>query len=275
MITRTIPKSSESIPVIGLGTWQTFDVGDTDRDRRPLIEVLRRFSAAGGRLIDSSPMYGKSEEVVGDLKTHVPQHFLATKVWTRGRDQGIAQMRHSMDLLGTRNVDLMQIHNLVDWQTQLTTLQEWKRAGRIRYIGVTHYQIAAFAQLSSIMENEDIDFVQLPYSIALPDAEKKLLPLAQKKRIAVLVNRPFEAGALFRNARSRALPPWAADFGCESWSEIFLRWIVSHPAVTCVIPATSNPLHVSENVRAGDGRELTMREREELRKRVGLNSQFA
>lgn len=267
MLNRIIPKTNEPIPVIGLGTWQTFDAGETDRERRPLIEVLRRFAAAGGKLIDSSPMYGKAEGVVGDLKENVPGAFLATKVWTRGRDQGVEQMRRSMDLLRSRKLDLMQIHNLLDWQTQLATMTEWKRAGRIRYIGVTHYQTAAFPHLAGIMENEDIDFVQLPYSIALPDAEKKLLPLAQKKRIAVLVNRPFEAGALFRNTKSRALPPWAGDFHCSSWSEIFLRWIVAHPAVTCVIPATGNPLHLSENMRAGE-EVLTMKQRDELRRRL-------
>lgn len=230
--------------------------------------MLRRFAAAGGKLIDSSPMYGQAEAVTGALKGHVPDAFLATKVWTRDRDHGIEQMRHSMDLLGTREIDLMQVHNLVDWQTHLATLREWKHAGRVRYIGVTHYQTAAFPQLASIMENEDIDFVQLPYSITLPDAEKKLLPLAEKKKIAVLVNRPFEAGALFRNARSRTVPEWAADFHCASWAEIFLRWIISHPAVTCVIPATSNPVHVSENLRAGEGPVLTMEQREKLRRRV-------
>jgi diketogulonate reductase-like aldo/keto reductase len=266
--TNLIPKTSEPVPVIGLGTWQTFDVGDSDRERRPLIEVLRRFAAAGGKLIDSSPMYGQAEAVTGALKEHVPGAFLATKVWTRGRDHGIEQMRRSMDLLGTRKLDLMQVHNLVDWQTHLATLREWKQAGRVRYIGVTHYQTAAFPQLASIMENEDIDFVQLPFSVTLPDAEKKLLPLAEKKKIAVLVNRPFEAGALFRNAQSRTVPEWAADFNCASWAEIFLRWIISHPAVTCVIPATSNPVHVSENLRAGSGEVLTMSQRDELRRRA-------
>ena len=268
MLNRPIPKTGEQLPVIGLGTWQTFDVGSTDRERKPLIDVLQRFAAAGGKLIDSSPMYGKSEDVAGALKHNVPVAFIATKVWTRGREHGIEQMRHSMDLLRTRAIDLMQIHNLVDWQTHLTTLREWKRAGRVRYIGITHYQKSAFPQLATIMEKEDIDFVQLPYSITLPDAEHKLLPLAVKRKIAVIVNRPFEAGDLFRNARSRALPPWAAEFGCQSWAEIFLRWIVSHPAVTCVIPATSKPDHMDENLRAGDGRVLTMTEREELRKRV-------
>ena len=268
MLSRSIPKTDERLPVIGLGTWQTFDVGSTDRERRPLVEVLRRFAEAGGTLIDSSPMYGKAEGVVGDLKQHVPNAFLATKVWTRGREHGIEQMRHSMDLFRTRRIDLIQIHNLVDWRTQLATLREWKRAGRIRYIGITHYQTGAFPELASIMESEDIDFVQLPFSITLPAAEEKLLPLAQKRKIAVLVNRPFEAGALFRNARSRALPAWAADFDCQSWAEIFLRWIVSHPAITCVIPATANPEHMSANLRAGEGQVLSALERERLRKLV-------
>lgn len=268
MLNRPIPKTNEPLPVIGLGTWQTFDAGETDRERRPLVEVLQRFAAAGGTLIDSSPMYGRSENVIGALKHNVPGCFIATKVWTRGREHGIEQMRHSMGLLRTRTIDLMQIHNLVDWQTHLATLREWKRAGRVRYIGITHYQKAAFPQLGTIMEREDLDFVQLPFSIALPDAEQKLLPLAQKRKIAVLVNRPFEAGALFRNVRSRALPPWAAEFDCRSWAEIFLRWIVSHPAVTCVIPATANPAHVSDNLRAADGEILNSARRQELRKRV-------
>ncbi|HEY3054628.1 MAG TPA: aldo/keto reductase [Thermoanaerobaculia bacterium] len=268
MLTRIIAKTGESLPVIGLGTWKTFDVGATDRERRPLVEVLRRFSAAGGRVIDSSPMYDRAEGVAGDLREHVPAAFLATKVWTSGREHGIEQMKHSMDLLRTRRIDLMQVHNLVDWRTHLPTLRDWKRSGHVRYIGVTHYQTGAFPQLASIMESEDIDFVQLPLSITVPNAEERLLPLAIDRRIAVLVNRPFEAGVIFRNARSRKLPAWAADFGCASWAEIFLRWIVSHPAVTCVIPATRNPSHMSENLRAGEGRVLTAKEREDLRKRV-------
>jgi diketogulonate reductase-like aldo/keto reductase len=268
MLTRTIAKTAESIPVIGLGTWQTFDAGESERERRPLIEVLRRFAAVGGTLIDSSPMYGRAEAVVGDLKDNVPGAFLATKVWTRGREAGIEQMKRSMQLLRVRQIDLMQIHNLVDWKTQLATLREWKRMGRIRYNGVSHYQTAAFPQLASIMESEDVDSVQLPYSITLPDAEKRLLPLAIDRGIAILVNRPFEAGAIFRSARSRPVPAWAAEFGCSSWAEIFLRWIISHPAVTCAIPATSNPLHVSENLQAGQGRVLTATERDELRRRA-------
>jgi len=264
MQSRRIPKTGEELPVIGLGTWKTFDVA-SERGRRPLIEVLDRFSAAGGRLIDTSPMYGKAEEVVGELKSHVRQPFLATKVWTRGREAGIEQMKRSTRRLRATEIDLMQIHNLVDWQTHLQTLREWKRSGRIRYLGITHYQVGAFPQLAEIMRTEEIDFVQLPLSIEMPDAEDRLLPLAKSKGIAVLVNRPFEAGSLLRDVRRRPLPSWAAEFDCRSWSEIFLRYIVSHPAVTCVIPATSDPEHLSENVGAGEGQMLSMQERVRLR----------
>jgi diketogulonate reductase-like aldo/keto reductase len=268
MLTRVIPRTNEQLPVIGLGTWQTFDVGASDRERRPLIEVLRLFSAAGGKVIDSSPMYGRAEGVVGDLKSNVPGAFLTTKVWTRGRENGIEQMNRSMELFGVDRIDLIQVHNLVDWRTHLGTLRDWKHRGRIRYLGVTHYKTGAFPQLESIMRDEDIDFVQLPYSITVPDAESRLLPLAIDRGIGVLVNRPFEAGAVFRNARSRELPAWAAGFGSSSWAELFLRWIVSHPAVTCVIPATHNPVHVSEDLRGGEGDVLTAAERAELRRRV-------
>jgi diketogulonate reductase-like aldo/keto reductase len=263
MFYRKIPTTGEELPLIGLGTWKSFS-----RATPALGEVLRRFSAAGGRVIDTSPMYGNSEKVVGELKENVDQPFIATKVWARGKDKGIDQMLQSMHLLQTTQIDLMQIHNLVDWQTHLKTLQEWKAASRFRYIGVTHYQTGAFPLLSEIMRTEPIDFVQLPLSIELPDAERALLPLAQTKGIAVIVNRPFEEGALLRAVSHKSLPPWAAEFDAQSWSELFLRYIVSHPAVTCVIPSTANPDHVSENLRAGEGRILTMEERARLRKLV-------
>ncbi len=261
---RKIPKSGEELPVIGLGTWKTFDIA-SERGRRPLIDVLERFSAASGRIVDTSPMYGKAEEVVGEMKTHVNQPFLATKVWTRGREAGIEQMKRSMRRLRTTQIDLMQIHNLVDWRTHLVTLRQWKSEGHIRYLGITHYQTGAFPQLSEIMQSETIDFVQLPLSVEVTQAEERLLPLAQSKGIAVLVNRPFEAGSLLRDVRRKPLPPWAAEFDCRSWSEIFLRYVVSHPAVTCAIPATSNPQHLVENMRAGEGRMLSMQERSRLR----------
>lgn len=238
MITRAIPRSDEELPVIGLGTWQTFDV--VAAGQRPLVEVLERFAAGGGKVIDTSPMYGRAEEVVGALRDHAPGAFLATKVWTRGREHSIEQMRRSMRLIRTERVDLMQIHNLVDWRTHLATLRQWKADGVVRYIGITHYTTSAFGELESVMRQEEIDFVQLPLSIGVPDAEERLLPLARDRGIAVLVNRPFEEGTLLRNVRRRPLPDWARAYGAESWSELFLRWIVSHPAVTCVIPATGN-----------------------------------
>lgn len=252
MITRTIPKSGQAIPVIGLGTWQTFDAGE--RERAPLAAVLQRFAAAGGRLIDTSPMYGRSEEVLGALRSHVPDAFLATKVWTRGRENGIAQMRRSMELLRTDVIDLMQIHNLLDWKTHLPTLRRWKEEGLVRYIGVTHYRVEAFGELESILAAEELDFVQLPYSVGVPDAEERLLPLAADRGVAVIVNRPLEEGALLRRNRVPA--------------ELLLRWIVSHPAVTCVIPATANPAHLDENLRAGEEPLLTDEERRDVRRRV-------
>jgi diketogulonate reductase-like aldo/keto reductase len=268
MITRTIPSTGEELPVIGLGTWKTFDVGSGEHVRAPLAEVLRRFAAAGGRLIDTSPMYGKAERVVGELVDNVPKPFIATKVWTRGREHGIAQMKESSTLLRTPRIDLMQIHNLLDWRTHLSTLRAWKEEGRIRYIGITHYTSSAFADLESILRAEPLDFVQLPLSIELPDAEPRLLPLAQSRGVAVLVNRPFEGGSLFRSVQRKVLPEWAAEFRSESWSELFLRYVVSHPAVTCAIPATGDPEHVVQNLRAGDGRTLTTGERARLRELV-------
>jgi diketogulonate reductase-like aldo/keto reductase len=259
---RPIPKSNEQLPIVGLGTWQTFDVGQSERDRAPLVEVLRRFASAGGRVIDSSPMYGRAEEVAGELMSNLPQPFVATKVWTRGRESGIAQMRRSAKRLHAQQIDLMQIHNLLDWRTHLRTLHAWKAEGRVRYIGITHYTTSAFGDLESIMRSEEIDFVQLPLSIALPDAEERLLPLAQSRGIAVIVNRPFEGGSLFRR---QPLPDWAREFDSQSWSELFLRYVASHPAVTCVIPATSNPDHMNENLRAGEGRILSGGERAKLR----------
>lgn len=254
---RSIPKTGEELPVIGLGTWKTFDVAK----RNP--QLVRRFSELGGRVIDTSPMYGKAEQVVGELKQYAAQPFIATKVWTRGREAGIEQMKRSMRLLRAQQIDLIQIHNLVDWQTHLLTLRNWKANGLIRYIGVTHYQKAAFPQLAEIMTSEEIDFVQLPMSVELPDAEQRLLPLAQSRGIAVIVNRPFEEGALLRRVRNKQPP-----HGFRSWSELFLSYIVSHPAVTCAIPATSNVDHLEANMRTGERPLLTMKERDQLRKRL-------
>ncbi|HEX8537119.1 MAG TPA: aldo/keto reductase, partial [Cystobacter sp.] len=180
--------------------------------------------------------------------------FLATKVWTSGREAGVTQMRDSLRKMGHGQLDLMQVHNLVDWRTHLPVLREWKKQGRIRYLGVTHYQLGAFDELEKLIRHEALDFVQLPYSIAVRDAEKRLLPAAAEHATAVLVMRPFESGALFRQVKGKPLPAWAADFDCTSWAEFFLKYILGHPAVTCPIPATSNPRHLEDNLRAGSGR---------------------
>ncbi len=257
MLLRPIPRTGEKIPAVGLGTWQTFDVGGSEGERGPLAEVLRLFFAAGGRVIDSSPMYGRAESVVGDLLRRVrpaSAPFLATKVWTRGRSAGEEQMRESMRRMGTETMDLMQIHNLLDWETHLPTLRAWKDAGRLRYVGITHYALGAFDEMERILRKEKLDFVQLPYSVEVREAERRLLPAAAETGTAVLVMRPFEKGALFRAVRGRPLPAWAAEIDCRSWAEVFLKFILSHPAVTCAIPATSKPHHLAENVRAGTGR---------------------
>jgi len=253
---RPIPRTGELVPVIGLGTWQTFDVGATRDERAPLARVLEGFLAAGGRVVDSSPMYGRAEAVTGDLLGELgasPRPFLATKVWTRGRATGIAEMERSMKRMRTGVMDLMQIHNLLDWETHLPVLREWKERGLVRYIGITHYARSAFAELERLLRTESLDFVQLPYSLGDREAEKRLLPAARDTGTAVLVMRPFEEGALFRRVRGKALPAWASEIGCASWAAFFLKFILGHPAVTCPIPATSDPAHLEDNVAAGEG----------------------
>ncbi|HEV8141850.1 MAG TPA: aldo/keto reductase [Methylomirabilota bacterium] len=256
ILTRQIPSSGETIPAVGLGTWQTFDVGASAAEREPRREVLRRFVELGGRVIDSSPMYGTAETVVGDLASELgvlDKLFVATKVWTSGRAAGVAQMEQSLRRLRKPRLDLMQIHNLVDWRTHLATLQEWKQAGRIRHLGVTHYTPSAYDELERVLRSETLDFVQVNYSLGERDAERRVLPLARERGIAVLVNRPFAEGGLFGRVRDQALPSWAADFECASWAQFFLKWILAHPAVTCVIPATSRPEHLVDNMKAGTG----------------------
>ncbi|MEE8517369.1 MAG: aldo/keto reductase [Alphaproteobacteria bacterium] len=267
MTTRPIPKSGEHLPVVGLGTWQTFDVGGGAGAREPLAEVLRLLFANGGSVVDSSPMYGRAEGVVGDLLATLgtrDKAFIATKVWTQGRRSGIRQMERSMELFKATTIDLMQIHNLVDWRTHLKTLRAWKEAGRIRYLGVTHYTPSAFDELMAVIEAEPVDFVQLPYSIAVRDAENRLLGLAADKGVAVLVNRPYEGGDLFGAVRGKPLPPWAADFDCASWGQFFLKFILGHPAVSCVIPGTSKPRHIADNAAAGKGRAPDENERRKM-----------
>jgi aryl-alcohol dehydrogenase-like predicted oxidoreductase len=256
ILTKPIPRTGESLPVIGLGTWQTFDVGPAESARAPLRQVLHEFVRLGGRVIDSSPMYGQSERVAGDLAAELTLHsqlFIATKVWTSGREAGIRQMEESFRRLRTKPIDLLQIHNLVDWRTHLTTLRGWKKEGRVRYIGVTHYTASAYDQLARVLESEELDFVQLNYSIAEREAEQRLLPLAGDRGVAVLVNRPFAQAQLFSKVRGKPLPPFAEEIGCATWAQFFLKFVVSHPAVTCAIPATSKVQHLADNMRAGMG----------------------
>lgn len=247
--------STANLGRIGLGTWQTFDVGDSDAARKPLAEVLALFVQIGGRVIDSSPMYGRSEEVVGDLAVSLgvrKKLFVATKVWTNGRADGIAQMEDSERKLRGR-IDLMQVHNLQDAGTHLQTLRRWKEAGRIGAIGVTHYTSSGYAGLAQHIRQGGIDFIQVNYSIAERDAENEILPLARERGIRVLINRPFGAGSLFRDTRGKPLPAFAKDLGSKSWAELFLKFVISHPAVTCAIPATSKTAHLRENMNAGTG----------------------
>jgi len=256
IITKPIPKTGETLPVIGLGTWQTFDVSAAKSAREPLKEVLREFVRLGGSVIDSSPMYGKSESVTGDLAAELgvqKQLFLATKVWTSGREAGVHQMEESFKRLRTQRIDLMQVHNLVDYRTHLETLRRWKEQGKVRYIGVTHYTASAYDELARVLAGEELDFVQLNYSIAEREAEKRLLPLAAEKRIAVLVNRPLAAGAVFSRVRGKPLPPWAKEIGCASWAQFFLKFVISHSAVTCAIPATAKVEHLVDNMQAARG----------------------
>jgi len=251
---KPIPRTGEDLPVIGLGTWQTFDVGLNQPAREPLKAVLREFARAGGSVIDSSPMYGNSETVAGDLAAELGVHkqlFLATKVWTSGREAGVRQMEESFRRLRAQRMDLMQVHNLVDYRTHLATLRRWKAEGKVRYIGVTHYTASAYNELARVIASEELDFVQLNYSLVEREAEKRLLPFAAEKQLAVLVNRPFAEGRLFRRARGKSLPAWAMEIGCASWAQFFLKFIISHPAVTCAIPATSKLDHLADNMRAG------------------------
>ena len=256
-VTRAIPNSGERLPVIGLGTWQTFDVGNDAAARAPLREVLEILARSGGSVVDSSPMYGSSESVAGELIAGLGMRdrlFLATKVWTSGRAEGVRQMETSLRRLRVERLDLMQVHNLLDVATQTKTLKDWKAAGRVRYIGITHYTSSAFGEVERWLRTGDYDFVQINYSLDEREAEKRLLGMAAERRVAVIVNRPFGQGSLFRRVRGKRLPEWAqAELGVASWAQFFLKWIVGHPAVTCAIPGTSKPEHMRDNLAAGTG----------------------
>jgi diketogulonate reductase-like aldo/keto reductase len=255
LLTRAIPSSGELLPLIGLGTWQTFDVDASDEG--PQRDVMAAFVRLGGKVVDSSPMYGRSEEVVGDVATKLrvrPSLFLATKVWTTGRDAGVAQMTRSSEKLRSPRIDLMQVHNLVDTDTHLATLRRWRQEGRVRYIGITHYERSAYADVERILRREKIDFLQINYNIAEPEAAERLLPLAHDRGVAVIANRPFGGGELFRRFGRTPVPQWAADFDCHSWAQFFLKWIVSDRNVNCAIPATSKVDYLTDNMAAGYGR---------------------
>jgi diketogulonate reductase-like aldo/keto reductase len=271
IIKRAIPRTGEQIPVIGLGTYDAFDVASAEADRAPLKDVLNGFASAGGSLVDSSPMYGRAEAVVGDLTAGLGLRrslFLATKVWTSGRDAGIRQMEDSFRLMKTQTMDLMQIHNLVDWKTHTATLKDWKKQGRVRYIGITHYHEGAYDDLERLIKTRDYDFVQLNYSIAERAAESRVLPLAQQMGVAVIANRPFAKANLFSRVRGKEVPDWAAELDCKSWAQFFLKYIVSHPALTCAIPATSKPKHLADNMQAAYGRLPDAKTRERMAKLV-------
>jgi len=253
---RPVAASGERIPVVGLGTWITFDVGAADSpQRRARGDILRAFLAAGGTLVDSSPMYGSAEAVIGAELKRPPgaRAFSATKVWTVGALPGRRQMAHSRDLWGVERFDLMQVHNLLDWQAHWPVLREMKAAGRVRYVGMTTSHGRRHDDLEEILRREKLDFVQLTYNLNDRDVESRLLPLAAERGVAVIVNRPFDGGGLFGPRTTKPLPGWAAEIGCRSWAEAFLKWIAAHPAVTCAIPATSQLAHLKENVRALSG----------------------
>jgi diketogulonate reductase-like aldo/keto reductase len=273
MITRPIPSTGEAMPVVGLGTWPVFDVGADEASRQPLREVVRRLIDGGGAMIDTSPMYGKSEGVTGDIvaELNIPgKTFLATKVWISGRERGIEQMARSASLLKSPVIDLMQIHNLVDWRTQLATMRDMKAEGALRYIGITHYTTGALPELARILESENgIDFVQCGYSLATREPEARLLPVCAARGVAVIVNQPFEQGRLFRAARGKKLPEWAAEFDCASWAQLFLKYLLGDPAVTVVIPATNKPDHLADNLKAGYGRLPDPQQREQIRQLWG------
>ncbi len=256
MLTRVIPALKEPIGVVGLGTWQVFDVEATPAELAPRREVLEVLFAAGGRMIDSSPMYGRSEAVAGTLLNQMrarDKAFLATKVWTTGEAAGIAQMRTSAERLQTQTIDLMQIHNLVDWRTHIKTLRAWKERGQFRAIGITHYTTAALDELAAVIKAEKIDFVQMAYALDVRAAEARLLPVAQEYGVAVIVNRPYSGGTLFAKVKGKPLPEWAAEFGAASWGQVFLKYLIGHSAVTCVIPGTAKPEHMRDSVAAGMG----------------------
>lgn len=257
LITRPIPRSGERLPAIGLGTYRVFDVAPSALPGTELKAVLRRFVELGGSVVDSSPMYGHAEAAVGTLSAALGNRkslFLATKVWTSGRAEGIRQMEASARLMQAKTIDLMQVHNLLDLKTHLPVLREWKKSGRIRYLGITHWHAGMHAELEQLVKTGDFDFLQINYSLDEPEAGARLLPACADSGTALLINRPFSQAGLFSQVRGKPLPPWCADFDCASWAQFFLKWIIGHPAVTCAIPGTGSVRHIEDNMAACTGR---------------------
>lgn len=256
LITRSIPASGETIPIIGMGSWLTFDVGFNQHARAGRVKVLQAFFERGGGMIDSSPMYGSSPQVIGYCLGQIENQrnlFSASKVWIVGKEPGEQQIQSSLQKWQLPRFDLVQIHNLLDWETHLDTLREAKAAGLIRYIGVTTSHGRRHKELQQVLRTEEFDFVQFTYNMLDREAERELLPLAQELGVAVIINRPFQRGALFDRVQGKPLPAVAAEAGCQNWAQYFLKFIVSHPAVTCAIPATSQVAHMHENMGAAYG----------------------
>ncbi len=252
-LTKIIPSSQQPLPVIGMGTWQTFNVGNNQKLREKRCAVLKAFFEQGGGMIDSSPMYGSSEAVIGDCLQQLsfPEaNFSATKVWTSSANEGIQQIADSHKLWRINQFDLFQVHNLAGWKKHLPYLQAMKANGRLNYVGITTSHGRRHTELEQIMRNETIDFVQLTYNIADREVESRLLPLAKDRGIAVIVNRPFQGGSLFRKIANKPLPPWAKEINCDNWAQFFLKFVVSHDAVTCAIPATTRVEHMLQNMAA-------------------------
>ena len=266
LIKRAIPKSGELLPVVGIGTYDTFNVGPKAVERAELKQVLLEFAALGGSVIDSSPMYGEAERVVGDLTGELgnrDKYFFATKVWTSGQQAGVRQMEQSFSLMRTKRMELMQIHNLLDLEVHTQTLKDWKASGKIRHIGITHYHAGAHAELEKLIKTNTYDTVQFNYSMVEREAEARLLPACLEAGVAVIVNRPFAQANLFGRVKGKPLPAWAAEFDCTSWAQFFLKYLLGHPAVTCVIPGTRRVAHLQDNMQAGMGRlpDAAMRQR--------------
>jgi diketogulonate reductase-like aldo/keto reductase len=272
MMTRPIPATNEALPVIGLGTYRVLDMQPDSPEYRELPGVLDALFTAGGSVIDSSPMYGRAEETAGELlaaRNLRSKAFIATKVWTQGKQAGIAQMENSFRLLRTDRIDLMQIHNLVDWRTHLPTLRQWKEQGRIRYIGITHYTSSAYGEVEAALKAEKFDFLQINYALDDRDAEKRILPLAKERGVAVLCNRPFGGGGLLGRLKDKPLPGWASDVGAKSWAQLALKFVVAHPAITCAIPGTGKPANMADDAAAGAGALLSEAQKRELIAVVG------